>query len=119
MIFGSIPPGRSVPLTSRHKTPQDAQVKSLMSTLSCFSEAQALFNFLAELCWANYMCPSEHAIQRAMHCLLDAASALIECPGNSEPAGWYLYANMNEFFLARTHHEAQDRNYPATFGFWA
>ena len=52
------------------------------------SESKALFNFLAELCWANYMCPSEHAIQKAMHCLLDTAWALTEC-GNSEPAGWY------------------------------
>ena len=57
-------------------------------------ESQALFNFLAELCWANYMCPSEHAIQKAMHCLLDTAWALTECAGNSEPAGWYLDPNL-------------------------
>eukprot|EP00439_Symbiodinium_sp_Y106_P038369 s6715_g4.t1 len=59
----------------------------------------ALFNFLAELCWANYMCPSEHAIQKAMHCLLDTAWALTECAGNSEPAGWYVESCA--YFLAR------------------
>ena len=61
----------------------------------CADAVEALFNFLAELCWANYICPSEHAIQKAMHCLLESAVALSERTSSSEPAGWYLHAAKN------------------------
>ncbi|CAE7383370.1 unnamed protein product [Symbiodinium pilosum] len=59
----------------------------------------ALFNFLAELCWANYICPSEHAIQKAVHGLLDAAFVLSEHACSAEPAGWYVESCA--YFLAR------------------
>ena len=53
------------------------------------SKILALFNFMAELCWANYVSPSEHVIHQAIIYLLDTAKAGI-CTGLSEPASWCL-----------------------------
>ena len=57
--------------------------------LSDLFESQALFNFMAELCWANYISPSEHAIHQAILHLLDTAKAC-SFAGISEPATWFL-----------------------------
>ena len=53
------------------------------------SKILALFNFMAELCWANYVSPSEHVIHQAIIYLLDTAKAGIS-GGLSEPASWCL-----------------------------
>mmetsp|Transcript_47633 Transcript_47633/g.75809 ORF Transcript_47633/g.75809 Transcript_47633/m.75809 type:complete len:233 (+) Transcript_47633:3-701(+) len=49
----------------------------------------ALFNFMAELCWANYISTSEHAIHQAILHLLDTAKAC-SFAGITEPATWYV-----------------------------
>ena len=61
--------------------------------LRCFMlhprSSKALFNFMAELCWANYVSPSEHVIHQAIIHLLDTARTCIS-EGRSEPASWCL-----------------------------
>ncbi|CAK9058036.1 Rae1-like protein, partial [Durusdinium trenchii] len=49
----------------------------------------ALFNFMAELCWANYVSPSEHVIHQAIIFLLDTARACSNA-GQNDPASWYV-----------------------------
>jgi len=89
-----------VTLTSAIKTSLSCTLRDIaQSGGTSRRKILAVFNFLAELCWANYICPSEHAIQKAIHCLLEAAGAPTDSARQRETAGWYVESVA--YFLAR------------------
>ncbi|CAJ1387868.1 unnamed protein product [Effrenium voratum] len=83
-------------LTSALKQALACQIRDLESGCLPRRKVLALFNFIAELCWANYVSPSEHSIHSAMRLLLDTAFSGV---GINDPAAWYVEACA--YFLAK------------------
>lgn len=76
-------------LTSALKAALAARLTEMVTLRVARSSVLALFNFMAELCWANYIATSEHAIHQAILHLLDTAKACCFA-GITEPATWYV-----------------------------